>query len=253
MDKYRFCQFKPDELEQLSRLLSSVFETSFAELVTLYLAMAQDLEKPNYPIPFVKRGFFRSSEPSFQEIYHASSVVSVDLPSVWELDNGVLDKPTVVLIGQDPKMRHSFTDLVIGTPYGLHHKDTRAKETLAWAMIREVIELGFRVYLTDIYKLWVCNPTSPYSGNPLSREDQARFLSIVKQEVSLQNPMAVMTWGRQAERTIQDLTLPCKHLTTPHPSSSANGTWAKLIGSAADANKLRYWRNFLQENLASAI
>ena len=249
MNKYRFCQFQPDEFEQLSLLLNSVFETSLAELATLYLAMAQDLEKPNYPIPFVKRSFFRSADPDFQDIYQASPVVSVDLPSVWELDNGVMDKPTVVLIGQDPKMNCSFTDLVIGTPYGLHHRETRAKETLAWTMIREVIELGFRVYLTDIYKLWVCNPVSPYNSYSLAKVDRNRFLSIVKQEVSLQSPVAVMTWGKEAERTIQELALPCKHLTTPHPSSSANGAWAKLIGSAADENKLAYWQSFLRNNL----
>ncbi len=249
---YHFSQFRSQEFDALCELLCSIFNTSSAELTGFYQALSRDLEKPDYPKPFADRSFFQSLAKDFQDVYQSSPVVSVDLPSIWEWDDSNTDKPTVVLIGQDPKMNYRFTDLVIGTPYGLHHKDSREgkqKPSHYWVMIQDIMNLGYRVYLTDIWKLWVCDPASPFKSKSLNKVDRDRFVSILKQEITLQKPDAVITWGRPAQQSISCLKLPYLHLNIPHPSPMPNSAWKALIGKQSFENKLSYWRQFLKDNL----
>ncbi|PMB15508.1 hypothetical protein CEN48_06155 [Fischerella thermalis CCMEE 5282] len=57
------------------------------------------------PPHFVRRDFFKSQHQNFQKIYETSPSIAIDLPSLFELDNGINDKPTIVILGQDPKSR----------------------------------------------------------------------------------------------------------------------------------------------------
>jgi hypothetical protein len=249
----QFSKFRHDELEQLCQLLSSVFNTSFEELAGLYQGIASNFDDEGWPPPhFTSRSFFQSKDLDFQKIYEKSPSVAVDLPSLLELNNGNPDKPTIVVIGQDPKSDQSHDDISVGTPYGLHHKGSRtilAKTKLYFDMIDVLMRMGYRVYLTDVFKIWVCDPQRPYCGIDLPDIDKNRFLEILQSEIAIVEPAAIITWGKPSENVTRNMKADLR-LSFPHPSGAANGAWKKLIGqSPTRASKLAYWQSAMTQAL----
>ena len=253
-DTLLFSQFTTQEFEAISEILSTVFVTSNAELKNLYQKMSNDFNKDDWPPQFVDRKFFQSGNEDFREICYESPVITVDLPSIFELDNGISNKPTLVIVGQDSKSEQDSEQIRIGTPYGLHHKDSREnlnRTKLYFEMICVLLKLGYRVYLTDIYKVWVCNPNRPYYGKKLPKVDRERFIIILRSELHLLEPTALITWGRESCSSISQLNLDIPHLSFPHPSGAANGTWKKLIGqSPTHANKIAYFQSEIAKFLS---
>jgi Uracil DNA glycosylase superfamily len=252
-----FSKFKSQEFEQLSQLLCSLFKTSPSDLATLYKDIDSTFDDKGWPPHSVSRDFYKSLDEKFRSTYQKSHVVAVDLPSLMELDDKRDNKPTVVIIGQDPKNGCKQEQLVIGTPYGLHHKGSREElrnTKLYFEMIQVLLELGYRVYLTDILKIWVCNPERPYFGIKLPPADQQRFTNIIKPELAVVKPVAVITWGNIAGNTVDKLKLDIEHLKFIHPSGAANGAFKKLTGmSPTDSNKLEYWRQEISQKLGKSI
>ena len=246
-----FSKFKAQEFEQLCQLLCSVFDTTPEELVKLYQDIGSTFDQPGWPLHFKHRGFFESANDVFQSIYQRSPVIAVDLPSLMELDDGRNNKPTIALIGQNSKNDSDYEQLVIGTPYGLHQKGAREelrRTKLCFEMVQALLELGYRVYLTDLLKMWVCNPGRRYVGIKLPDADQRRFLKLIKPELAVMQPVAIVTWGEVAGHAINRLQLGIKHLNFIHPSGTASGDWKELIGHApTDADKLAYWRTAIAQ------
>jgi hypothetical protein len=177
----------------------------------------------------------------------------VDLPSLLELHDGRNDKPTVAIIGQDPKSDNKYEQILVGTPYGLHHKDSREvlkRTKLYFEMVQALLELGYRVYLTDLLKIWVCTSERLYVGTELPLADQQRFLQLIKPELAVINPVAVVTWGKKAGDVVNQLQLGIKHANFIHPGGAANGAWKRLLGhSPTNSNKLLYWRTKIAQEL----
>ncbi len=249
-----FLKFKIQEFDKLSKLLCQIFVTSEAEIEKLYQDMANDFNKDDWPPHFARRDFFQSKNREFQKICDQSPVIAVDLPSVWELDDGIQNKPTVVILGQDSKSDQDCENIRIGTPYGLHHKGSREILTRTkhyFNMIDTLLRLGYRVYLTDVYKAWVCDPNRPYERVILPRSDRERFINFLKSELYMMNPVLLVTWGEDAANSISQLDLNILHLKLPHPSGAANGAWRKLLNqSPTNANKLEYWKSAISQSLA---
>jgi hypothetical protein len=249
-----FSKFKAQEFEQLRELLCSVFDTTQEELEKLYQDINSTFDQPGWPLHFTRRDFFESTNDVFRSIYQESPVIAVDLPSLMELDDGRNDKPTIAIIGQDSKNDSDHKQLVVGTPYGLHHKGSREelrRTKLYFEMVQVLLELGYRVYLTDLLKIWVCNPERRYVGIKLPDADRQRFLQLIKPELAVVQPFAVITWGKVAGSAVDQLQLGIKHLNFIHPSGAASGAWKKLIGhSPTDSNKLNYWRTTIAQELA---
>jgi hypothetical protein len=169
-----------------------------------------------------------------------------------EWDDGNENKPTVAVIAQDPKQGQDYEKLVIGTPFGLHHKGSREKLKLTklyFDMLQDLLDLGYRVYLTDIWKMWVCNPENPYKSKTLPKVDQQNFLELLKPELEAIQSIAIITWGKPASNPIKSLNLETKHLEFPHPSGANGDTWKKLIGSATAEDKRDYWRKVITQEL----
>ncbi|NJN74546.1 MAG: hypothetical protein HC799_18000 [Limnothrix sp. RL_2_0] len=247
-----FSQFSSKEFEVISDILSSLFTTSKIELTALYKRLNDDFDN-SCPSPiFVDRAFFTSMDEGFQAIYAQSPVIAVDLPSILELDNGDINKPTVVILGQDPKNDHDFENIIVGTPYALHSKECRIKHTKRYfEMVFVLLSLGYRVYLTDIFKVWVCDPTRPYSRCKLPRIDQEKFFHILKLEFQAVKPVALITWGNEAANSLSSVNIEVPHLKFLHPGGAANGAWKRLLGkSPTDANKLEYWKTRIFESLS---
>jgi hypothetical protein len=242
-----FSRFIDQEFPGIYQVLSEVFLTSDTELSGLYQKMAEDFDKVDWPpANFVSRTFFKSADDSFQEIYNKSPVVAVDLPSLLELDDGKEHKPTVVILGQDSKSDRDCEGIRIGTPYALHVKGCREilkRTKLYFDMVYVLLELGYRVYLTDIFKVWVCNPERPYYGARLPKVDRSRFIKVLKSELQIVKPTALITWGNDAARSASAINLDFHHLKFLHPGGAANGAWKKLLGkSPTHVNKLEYWK-----------
>ncbi|MCU0569431.1 MAG: uracil-DNA glycosylase family protein [Oculatellaceae cyanobacterium Prado106] len=253
-----FSQFKEQEFDAVSKLLCGLFDTTKSDLESLYKGIVDDFSKDWWLPHFVHRNFFKSEHQEFQKIYEQSPSIAVDLPSIFELDDGIDDKPTIVILGQDSKSdQHSKGKIHLGTPYGLHHRGSRerlGRTKLYFEMISALLTLGYRVYLTDVYKVWVCDPNAPYNGIKLPRVDQDRFISVLKSEVLAMNPIALVTWGKDSSDSVKAIDLKIQHLSFPHPSGAANGAWKKLMNqSPTFKNKLAYWSFEISKALSQGI
>lgn len=248
-----FSKFKTQEFDSISGLLCEIFDTTRSELELLYKEVINDFDEDGWPPHFVRRDFFKSQYKDFQKIYEISPSIAIDLPSLFELDNGINDKPTIVILGQDPKSDQDSKQIGLGTPYGLHHKGSReilGRTKLYFEMILALLNLGYRVYLTDVYKVWVCDPNRPYYGVKLPRVDQEKFTSTLKVEILAMAPVALVTWGKESANSVKTLDLNIQHLIFPHPSGAANGTWKKLMNqSPTHENKLAYWSSEISKVL----
>lgn len=252
-----FSKFKNQEFEAISELLCSIFNTTKSELESLYKEIIGDFGKDGWPSHFVGRSFFKSEHKEFQKTYEISPVIAIDLPSLFKLDDGIDDKPTIVILGQDSKSDQDSEQIRLGTPYGLHHRGSREilrRTKLYFEMITALLALGYRVYLTDIYKVWVCDPNRPYYGVKLPRADQDKFISALKLEILAINPVALVTWGKESANSVREINLNVQHLNFPHPSGAANGTWKKLMNqSPTYENKLAYWGSEISKVLSKGV
>jgi hypothetical protein len=246
-----FSRFKSQESDELTALLCKVFLTTRTELNLLYQELIDDFNQDGWPPHSVDRSFFKSGDAEFQEIYRVSPSIAVDLPSLFELDDGIEDKATIVILGQDSKSDQDSEKISLGTPYGLHHKGSREvlrRTKLYFEMMISLLKLGYRVYLTDIYKVWVCDPNRPYYGIKLPKIDQARFVATLKSELLIMNPTAIVTLGKESANSVAEMDLDIQHLNFPHPSGAANGTWKKLMNQPPTyGNKLVYWNSIISE------
>lgn len=252
-----FSKFRTQEFDSISGLLCEIFDTRRSELELLYKEVINDFDEDGWPPHFVRRDFFKSQYQDFQKIYEISPSIAIDLPSLFEFDDGINDKPTIVVLGQDSKSDQDSEQISLGTPYGLHHKGSReilGRTKLYFEMIVALLTLGYRVYLTDVYKVWVCDPNRPYYGVKLPRVDQEKFKSTLKVEILAMNPVALVTWGKESANSVKELDLNIQHLIFPHPSGAANGTWKKLMNqSPTHENKLAYWSSEISKVLSKSI
>lgn len=254
-NRLQFCKFRSFELEENDRLISSIFQTSTAAWGELYQKLDAEFEKDDWLAPrYLPRSSFQSEDSQFQSIYERSPSVGVDLPSLLELDNGNENKPTVVLLGQDPKRGYDSEKVSIGTPYGLHSKKCREELSgirFYFDMIQVLTNMGYRVYLTDVFKIWICNPERRYKGIQLPKVDKQQHLKILESEILAMKPAATITWGSPANIVVEKMSVG-SYLNFPHPSGAANGAWKKLIGkSPTRENKLAYWKLKLEQTLAN--
>jgi hypothetical protein len=118
-------KFKAQEFDSISGLLCEIFHTTKSELELLYKEVINDFDKDGWPPHFVRRDFFKSQYQDFQKTCKISPSIAIDLPSLFEFDDGINDKPTIVILGQDSKSDQDSEQISLGTPYGLHHKGSR--------------------------------------------------------------------------------------------------------------------------------
>ena len=254
MKKYLFSQFRSGEFEVIYQQLTTVFDIPIDELRALYQVMREEFEIEGYPEHTISRTVFHSWDQNFQARYEQAFVVGIDFPSILECANGVVEKKTIAILGQDPLRRSDkpIPDISTGTPYALHLKNCRQvlrNTRLYFDLIQVLLEAGYRVYLTDVLKIWV-SEANRCQGISLSPKDRDRFIQVLKAELEIVAPEAVITWGRTASNTIKGLGLATKHFEFPHPSGAANGAWRKLLGKPATRdNRIQFWKQTLLDYL----
>lgn len=242
MSSLSFCEFTSPQAETIYELLGQTFNTSHTELKHFYQQLRDDFTNADWPAPvYADRQFFSSLDQRFQPAYEEAAIVACDLPSL--LSRG--GQKLVMIVAQDALSRVPGPDKIrLGTPYALHLKKCREElhnTRRYFQMIDVLLNHGYQVYLTDLYKIYV-------GGNSLTRKDRKRFRSILKQEVERLEPQALITWGRKATVTVEKLEIDQPHYDYPHPA--APWAWAKRIGcQATHKNVLKYW----QENLSQQL
>lgn len=252
----QFCQFRSDELKHIHKSLQSVFEMSYQELTARYGKIKSVFNScqmwPPYDNHF-PRDRFKSQSVEFEGEYIASPSVAVDLPSFLETESTSEERKTIFIVGQDPKGHQDEKDISIGTPYGLHIPGCRKElhtTKLYFEMIKVLLDAGYRVYLTDVFKIWVCNPQNRYSRIKMPKVDEDRFLKVLQAEIEGMQPEAIITWGKEPSFAIQALGIQ-SHFSFPHPSGANNRLFKKLLAekSPNHHNKLNYWKSFLRDEV----
>jgi hypothetical protein len=253
--QYLFSDFRLDEFEALHQELSQIFALSKNDLSALYKLMREEFELEGYPKHTLNRKIFCSYDDNFQQKYDEALVIGVDIPSIFELADRVSNKKNVVILGQDPLRRSNqrVEEIEVGTPYGLHLKNCREllpNTRLYFDLIKVLLTEGYRVYLTDVFKIWVSQSDSDHQGIGFSQIDRDRFIKLLSAELEIFNPLAVITWGRVAGNTVKALNLKTEHFEFLHPSGAANGAWQKLIGQPTTReNKIDFWRQTILKYL----
>ncbi|MTJ49095.1 uracil-DNA glycosylase family protein [Dolichospermum sp. UHCC 0259] len=188
------------------------------------------------------------NEKFHNDYYQNSPAIAVDLPSLMELKNDSVNKPTIAIIGQDPLTHNLCQEVEVGTPYGLHHKNSREGDTkLYFEIIYDLLkDLNCRIYLTDVYKMWIKNPNDS-KRRSLPEEDQERFIQLLKRELNIINPVGLIIWGRKAEKAVNKINLEIKHKYLPHPSDANRRVLAKIIdGPVTHENKLKFYKESIK-------
>lgn len=250
MRQYSFSNFRKTEFEVLHQNLSEVFLIGQDKLYSLYEVMQSGFEIEGYPEQTLNRDIFRSSDQNFQKCYNNAWVIGVDIPSIFERIDKVWNQKTIVIVGQEPQRRSDkrIEEISLATPYALHLKSCREqlpRTRLYFEMLEVFLEQGYRVYLTDVFKIWVSKSDNGFQKISLPRQDCERFIKVLRLELAMIQPLAVISWGRVASYIVSNIGLTStKHLKFPHPSSAANGTWQKLIGKPpTKANRIEFWKS----------
>jgi hypothetical protein len=248
MSEYLFSQFNSDEFESLHRELSTVFHISQETLQGFYEEMRKEFEIEGYPPDrTLPRSIFHSDNKEFQQSYDDALVIGVDIPSILERNDDNSNKKTIIIVGQDP-LRESdkrVEEIGIATPYALHLKSCREEHhstRLYFDLIKVLLDEEYRVYLTDIFKIWVSQPDKD-KGIKLSKQDRDRFIQVLKAELRIFEPLAIITWGGEASSKVRKMGLETKHLAFTHPSGAACGAWRKILNKPATReNKIDFWK-----------
>lgn len=242
MNPLSFCSFDEEQFNGIYHLLCRAFELSKPELTSFYESLQAGFHYDDWPPAiFADRRFFSSHSESFQSEYDNAETIACDLPSL--LSRG--GQKTVVIIAQDPLNSNPAEGVWIGTPYGLHVKKMREeKHTKRYMQLIEILlHHGYQTYLTDFYKIYVRDAKLP-------KVDKYLFADILKQEIELIKPTAIITWGKIASDAVASLKLQIPQHAYPHPSGSARWKWAEHMGKpATDDNILHYWENTVLQRL----
>lgn len=106
---------------------------------------------------------------------------------------------------------------------------------------------GYRVYLTDSFKVWV-SETDNDKAIRLSKKDDQRFVDVLRAELEIFKPLIVITWGQVASKTFKAFKLKVNHLEFPHPSSANHHKWSELMGKPATReNRISFWKQKFTE------
>ena len=80
-------------------------------------------------------------------------------------------------------------------------------------------------------------------GIHLNKKDRTRFIQVLKAELEIFEPVAIVTWGKKASSAIRSIELEVKHLEFPHPSGAAHHAWGRLMGKPATReNRINFWQ-----------
>ena len=185
------------------------------------------------PIPLTHPKFknLRSDYLSTFDTDSGGAVIGHDLPTWFNLNGS--DKGRIMIVAQDPlrnpKWYSDCKDAICSSTFGLHsiewRNNGRGGKRL-YLLIKKLVEFGFGIYLTDCMKFYVRaerqKPLSP------SRSLLNDYAEILKEEIRIVKPTAIIAFGKKAKNTFEQLELDISpevlRIYMPHFSGNAQST-----------------------------
>lgn len=194
--------------------------------------------------------------PQFLPKKKAGTVFSV-INNVLGFDVPVLikskqkSKGVIAILGQDalrdPKELSNYNtlrDIILGLPYAIAFYSNYKQVALYHRLIKDILDSGYDVYLTDIWKSWDINKQSRFgswnSSNP--------HYNCLKCEFTNFQINYVILMGGIAQNKFNALKLSLTTIPINHLSPSANGKWTHEHLSATQEGKIEYVKSKLREN-----
>jgi hypothetical protein len=229
----RFCQFTDNELNALSQELSIAFNFEPSALALQYDRWRSNFESGEAVEDI--RFTYISKDSTFQSFVESSHVVGADLPTILQQGEDALTYPTVMFVAQDPRrdpVRARSERITLGTPFALHCPWGRyigPTTRLVFQAAQFWLEKNWRVYLTDVIKLYAFDDTHNKARN-LPKPDYQRFEKMLAAEIQLFQPKVIVTIGAVAHRAVQQLSPNASVIAVPHFSGANQSAWKKLLG-----------------------
>jgi len=176
-----------------------------------------------------------------------NEITGVDIPILISDGNDETGKKTVAIVAQDPlrnptkdamlKPFSPFQQPIVGTPFAFHYNLKNIEKCYSQTVVyREIIcgllNKGYNVYITDIWKSWDKNKTTRKGRWSINNP---HFICLIN-ELNTINPYYVILMGNEAQAKFKSKRFKnnlCNHnielICVPHPSQAANGTWGKML------------------------
>jgi hypothetical protein len=230
---YDFCDFNKAEYEVIELSLNNIFKVTDFEVIRKAYKNLIELQKSgllDYGPKIDRNTLFplTSQQDLITKYCQPSSLVGIDLPSIWRPRNGI--GKTIFILAQDPRRnpKDEFLNKTeLSTPFGTHLRDFREnkkyKQTIHWQVILFFLNKGYNVYLTDAYKIWIKDWRFKNTDDLIHK-----FILCFKGEVEFFNPPIIVSYGNSAKTFVDRLGLTNKNIHFIHPSGTASGSWKKL-------------------------
>ena len=172
----------------------------------------------------------------------SGAVVGHDFPTWFNLNQSF--KGRIMIVAQDPlrspRWYADCIDVVCSSPFGLQsvewRKNGRGGKRL-YLLISKLVESGYGIYLTDLMKFYVkAENEKALSPTPSLL---AEYADILKEEIGIVNPSAIIMLGNRAVKGLEMLNLQVSDSITkiPMPHFSGNAQKAIKIFFAKEIDK----------------
>lgn len=168
------------------------------------------------------------------------------------------------IVAEDPLRPETLPkeDIILATPFGTHIAQFReSKLKMNWQIVKHLLDNGYGVYQTDIFKLWL--KQFPNNKIKFSKDTYNNFHKSLNKEMDVFQPELIITLGNHAFNAIQKLNLTSrvKVISFPHSAGTANGKWKELLSNdqnisqplCTDENKLNYIVKELKNVLSQKV
>lgn len=161
------------------------------------------------PIPITHPDFIDLSRRTDKK-----GAIGLDFPT-WFFKSP--DAPFILIVSQDPlrsakwygdKEDENFIcrDSVVSSPFGLHDAHHREKGNggkRMWLLVRELLDRGYNVYLTDCRKFFVYSHSESDAYTTPAKMNLYR--NILKEEIAVIDPKLIVTLGHSADKSCRTL------------------------------------------------
>jgi Uracil DNA glycosylase superfamily. len=225
-----------ENIAQVSSLMDEYLGLTNA--IEVYNSFSQIINYPNQDIRQKKSfGFIPIRKELINNVTFSSEgimkseLIGVDFPIKINRENSLGNK-VIAIVGIDPLRKLSdfqeMTDqhdvrikisenLIVGTPYAFHSSFYREKRASIYAkFIDHILESGYDVYLTDIFKIWT-------KDGQLKDNDSFKKASydLLKSELKIIDPNAIVCFGKQPTDIVRQIVADVEILDLPHPKARA--------------------------------
>lgn len=186
------------------------------------------------PIPLTHPKFENLRTDYLRSIADGESgaVVGHDLPTWFNLNQS--SKGRIMIVAQDPlrspKWYADCNDVVCSSPFGLQsvewRKNGRGGKRL-YLLISKLVKSGYGIYLTDLMKFYLKALTEKALSPTPSL--LAEYSDILKVEIGIVNPSAIIMLGNRAVKGLEMLNLKVSDSITKIPMPHFSGNAQKAI------------------------